>query len=513
MGEDRGGPDGPGPARRARGGGGAPPPRGRGRQGWRRGAAVRRALRAGRHRRPGRARAQADVPARGGRRRLLLVGASGRRGQRYRPSRGAAGIRRVQHRRRRAGPGQRVAALPGRVRRGQAADADPQVAGPAASRGNGGDHDDRGARLLQRQGQGRARLDTALPLMAPGLQGRAGVTRAEEFEQLRPLLFAIAYRILGSVAEAEDAVQETWLRWQASPVQPTSAKAFLSATVTRISIDVLRSARVRREKYAGPWFPEPLLTDPYQDPERSAELADSVSMAALLLLERLSPLERAVFVLREVFGFGFPEVASAVGRSEAACRQLAVRARRHMDAGRPRFDADRQERDKLAARFFDALSEGDVDGLRELLAADVQVVADGGGKAPQLARAVMGADNVARLLSSIFPWLVRIDVIVQPHPVNGQPGAIFRDRDGKVLNTLALDILDGQIQAIRSVVNPDKLGHLGPVADAWAVAGELNQARRARSDDLQLRHSDADSGLPRQVAHRGGSVYDGADIG
>ena len=304
------------------------------------------------------------------------------------------------------------------------------------------------------------------------------MTRAEEFEQLRPLLFAIAYRILGSVSEAEDAVQETWLRYEASPTEPSSTKAFLSAVVTRISIDVLRSARVRREEYVGPWFPEPLLTDPYEDPERSAELADSVSMAALVLLERLSPLERAVFVLREVFGFGFPEVASAVGRSEAACRQLAVRARRHMDAGRPRFEADRREREELAARFFDALRDGDVDGLRELLAADVQMVGDSGGKAPQLARGVIGAENVARVLASIFPRLARIDVTLEPHEVNGQPGAILRDRDGKILNTLALDILDGQIQTIRTVINPDKLGHLGPVADAWAVAREANQARR-----------------------------------
>ena len=304
------------------------------------------------------------------------------------------------------------------------------------------------------------------------------MTRGAEFEELRPLLFSIAYRILGSVSEAEDAVQETWLRYQASPAQPTSAKAFLSAVVTRISIDVLRSARVRREKYAGPWLPEPLLTDPYEDPERSAELADSVSMAALLLLERLSPLERAVFVLREVFGFGFTEVASAVGRSEAACRQLAVRARRHMDAGCPRFEADRRERDELAARFFGALREGDVEGLRELLAADVQLVGDGGGKAPQLARSIIGAGNVARVLASVFPWLVRIDVTVEPHEVNGQPGAICRDRDNKVLFTLALDVLDGRIQTIRSVINPDKLGHVGPVADAWAVAREVNQARR-----------------------------------
>jgi RNA polymerase sigma-70 factor, ECF subfamily len=304
------------------------------------------------------------------------------------------------------------------------------------------------------------------------------VTRAEEFEQLRPLLFAIAYRILGSVTEAEDAVQETWLRYAASPTQPTSTKAFLSAVVTRISIDVLRSARVRREEYVGPWFPEPLLTDPYEDPERSAELADSLSMAALLLLERLSPLERAVFVLREVFGFGFPEVASAVGRSETACRQLAVRARRHMDAGRSRFEADQRERAELAERFFDAFREGDVDGLRELLAADVQMIGDGGGKAPQWPKGIIGAENVARVLAAIALPFVRIGGVMQPHHVNGQPGAIFRDRDDKVFSTLVLDILDGRIQTIRSVINPDKLGHVGPVADAWAVVREANQARR-----------------------------------
>ncbi|HSK96426.1 MAG TPA: RNA polymerase sigma-70 factor [Euzebyales bacterium] len=304
------------------------------------------------------------------------------------------------------------------------------------------------------------------------------VTRAEEFEELRPLLFSIAYRILGSVSEAEDAVQVTWLRYADSPTQPASTKAFLSAVVTRISIDVLRSARVRREEYAGRWFPEPLLADPYEDPERSAELADSVSMAALLLLERLSPLERAVFVLREVFGFGFPEVASAVERSETACRQLAVRARRHMDAGRARFDADRREREELAERFFDAFREGDVDGLRELLAADVQMVGDSGGKAPLWGEGVFGVDNVARVLAAIVAPFARIGGVVEPRQVNGQPGAIFRDRDGKVLNTLAFDILDGQIQTIRAVLNPDKLRHLGPVADAWAVTRAANRARR-----------------------------------
>jgi len=295
------------------------------------------------------------------------------------------------------------------------------------------------------------------------------MNQPEEFEELRPLLFSIAYRILGSVSEAEDAVQETWIRHAAAPTPPASAKAFLSAVVTRISIDVLRSARVRREEYVGPWFPEPLLADPYRDPARSAELADSVSMAALLLLERLSPLERAVFVLREVFAFGFPEVASAVGRSEAACRQLAVRARRHMDAGRTRFEADRSERAELAGRFLGAFRDGDVDGLTGLLAADVQMIGDSGGKAPQWADRFIGAENVARVLAALVPLFARIGAKVQPQQVSGQPGAIFRDRAGRVLNTWALDILDGQIQTIRTVNNPDKLGHLGPVADAWAA--------------------------------------------
>jgi RNA polymerase sigma-70 factor (ECF subfamily) len=304
------------------------------------------------------------------------------------------------------------------------------------------------------------------------------VTRTEEFEELRPLLFAIAYRILGTVSEAEDTVQDTWLRYEASSTQPRSIKAFLSAVVTRISIDVLRSARVRREEYVGPWFPEPLLTDPYEDPVRSAELADSVSMAALLLLERLSPLERAVFVLREVFGFSFPEIASAVARSESACRQLAVRARRHMDAGLPRFEADRRKREELAERFFDAFREGDVGGLRELLAADVHMVGDSGGKAPQWAGGIIGAENVARVLATIARPFIRIGGVVESHEVNGQPGAIFRDRDNKVVNTLTLDVIDGRIRMIRSVINPDKLGHVGPVADAWAVIREANQARR-----------------------------------
>ncbi len=304
------------------------------------------------------------------------------------------------------------------------------------------------------------------------------MNRAEEFEALRPLLFSIAYRLLGSVGEAEDAVQETWLRYEGAP-QPASPKAFLSAVVTRVSIDVLRSARRRREEYVGTWFPEPLLDDPYEDPERSAELADSVSMAALLLLERLSPAERAVFVLHEVFGFGFPEVAAVLERSEAACRQLAVRARAHMEAGRPRFEADRREREELAARFFEAIRDGDVDALRELLAADVQMVGDSGGRAPQWGKGIFGADNVARVLAGLAGPFTSIGGTVEERPVNGQPGAILRDGEGRVLNTWALEVQGGRIQAIRAVLNPEKLDHLGPVTDAYALLRAMNAVRRS----------------------------------
>ncbi|OIJ66429.1 RNA polymerase sigma-70 factor [Streptomyces mangrovisoli] len=300
------------------------------------------------------------------------------------------------------------------------------------------------------------------------------MTRTEEFQELRPLLFAIAYRILGSVTEAEDALQDTWLRWQAVATRPVSTKAYLSAVVTRVSVDVLRSARQRREEYVGPWFPEPLLDDPYQDPERAAELSDSVSMAALVLLERLSPLERAVFVLREVFGFSFTEIADAVERSETACRQLAVRARRHMAAGRPRFEADTKERERLADRFFDAFMAGDVDSLRQLLAADVQMIGDSGGKAPLFASEIAGREHAVPVIALVADRFARAGVRFEAHPVNGRPGGVFRDPEGQVLSTVTVDIEDGRIRTIRSVVNPDKLGHLGPVADAWALGREAS---------------------------------------
>lgn len=303
------------------------------------------------------------------------------------------------------------------------------------------------------------------------------MTRVEDFEELRPLLFSIAYRILGTVGEAEDAVQETWLRHAGSSTEPDSLKAYLSTTVTRISIDVLRSARVRREHYVGPWIPEPLADDPYQDPERATELAESVSLAALRLLERLSPLERAAFVLREVFGFSYEEVGAATGRSPAACRQLVARSRRHMQQEEPRFDVDRQQRDELARRFFDALRDGDVDTLRDLLAAEVQLVGDGGGGAGTRA-AAFSAEKAARALAVNVAPLVAIGATVDPLELNGAPGVVFHDRDGKVLGTLVLDIRAGHVATIFAVNNPEKLGHLGPVADLSEVVRERNEALR-----------------------------------
>jgi RNA polymerase sigma-70 factor (ECF subfamily) len=293
------------------------------------------------------------------------------------------------------------------------------------------------------------------------------------FESLRPLMFSIAYRMLGSVSEAEDMVQEAFLRYQGALEKGDeieSPKAYLSAVVTRLAIDELRSARVRRERYVGQWLPEPLLTDDEEgDPAARAEQADSLSMAFLLLLERLTPLERAVFLLHDVFAYGYDEIATIVGKSEANCRQLASRARRHVEAEKPRFEASRRERDELAARFFAATSEGDLDGLVEMLAGDVVVYGDGGGKAPQWGRPIVGADRVGRLFVTLGRQMAEAGVTAELHEVNGQPGAIVRDADGQVVNVFSLEIVAGVVQTVRSVINPDKLHHLGPVADAWAL--------------------------------------------
>jgi RNA polymerase sigma-70 factor, ECF subfamily len=296
---------------------------------------------------------------------------------------------------------------------------------------------------------------------------------AEAYADFRPLLFSIAYRMLGSVAEAEDIVQESFLRYQGALEEGTSIespKAYLSAVVTRLSIDHLRSARVRKEAYVGEWLPEPLVTD-FGSPEgaRDAELADSLSMAFLLLLERLSPVERAVFLLHDVFDYDFRQIAAIVERSEDNCRQLAVRARRHIEEQKPRFEASRAAREELANRFFEAVGEGDFGALIDLLAEDVVVYGDGGGKVPSLRQPVVGRDRVARLLTGWRRQGEGLDVTIRRVEVNGQPGAMFFE-SGLLVLVWTLDVADGQVQTVRSVINPEKLGHLGPLADVAALA-------------------------------------------
>jgi RNA polymerase sigma-70 factor, ECF subfamily len=284
------------------------------------------------------------------------------------------------------------------------------------------------------------------------------------YEELRPYMFAIAYRMVGSVSDAEDIVQEAFLRFHRATSGGDvveSPKAYLSAVTTRLGIDHLRSARVRRERYVGQWLPEPLLTDEAPEVSQHAETADSLSLAFLVLLESLSPVERAVFLLREVFGYGYDEIARVVDKSEANCRQIAVRARRQVDAKKPRFEASRQRKEELAQRFFAAAAEGDAEGLLGLLAADVVAYGDGGGKGPAFLRPVFGRDRVARLLAGFRARADQLGVTsLQPAAINGQPGAVFFDPEGHPIAVVSLDIADDQVQAIRAVSNPDKLSHL-----------------------------------------------------
>jgi RNA polymerase sigma-70 factor (ECF subfamily) len=307
---------------------------------------------------------------------------------------------------------------------------------------------------------------------------------AEAFEDLRPLLFSIAYRMLGSVAEAEDVVQDAFVRYQRAVVETgteiDSPKAYLSAVTTRLAIDHLRSARARKETYVGEWLPEPLLTDEHApDAARHAEDADSLSMAFLLLLERLSPVERAVFLLHDVFDYRFEEVAPIVGKSVANTRQLAVRARRHVDEHKPRFEASRQQRDRLAACFFDAVEEGDLGGLVELLAADAVVYGDGGGTSPSWRRPIVGRDRVARLLAGLGRHSRERGGVIRRTEVNGQPGVMFLDTTGRLMWVMTVDIADGVVQTVRSIINPDKLRHLGPLADVRALMREQRPPRSA----------------------------------
>jgi len=273
-------------------------------------------------------------------------------------------------------------------------------------------------------------------------------------------MLSIAYRMVGSFSEAEDIVQDAFVRLAAVQDTVESPKAWLTTVTTRLSIDHLRSARVRREQYPGTWLPEPLLADPAPDAAERAETADTLSLALLVVLESLSPVERAVFLLREVFDYGYGEIAEIVDKSEDNCRQLAVRARRHVDARRPRFEPSREQREELARRFFAAVQEGETEPLVELLAADVAFYGDGGGRAPAIGEPMFGRDRVASLLLGFARVATRERATVQPVEVNGQPGALALNADGSLISVMALDIVDGTITAIRSIPNPDKIAHI-----------------------------------------------------
>jgi RNA polymerase sigma-70 factor, ECF subfamily len=290
----------------------------------------------------------------------------------------------------------------------------------------------------------------------------SGALADHELEAARRRGFDVAYRMLGSVAEAEDVAQEATLRLARSPGAVEEPTAWITTVATRLAIDHLRLARVRRESYVGPWLPEPLVDAGAPDPAARAQLAESLSLAFLVVLERLTPLERAAFLLRDVFDYDYAEIAAILDRSEASCRQLVTRARWHVAAERPRFDPDPALRDELLARFLTAADEGDLAGLEALLADDAMFYADGGGKKAAARRPVGGAARIARVMAGIARLRHRRapDLELQLVTIGGQPGLLARGPDGRVTDVLSVDVAGGRIQAVRIVRNPDKLAHL-----------------------------------------------------
>jgi RNA polymerase sigma-70 factor (ECF subfamily) len=288
-----------------------------------------------------------------------------------------------------------------------------------------------------------------------------------DYTEYRPLMFSIAYRMTGSVSDAEDIVQEAFLR-AGKDADIESPKAYLATITTRLAIDHLRSARVRRESYVGTWLPEPLVGSSEPDPAELAETSDSLSMAFLVLLESLAPAERAVFLLREVFGYGYGEIAEAVGKTEAACRQIFTRARRRIDDGRPRFETSRAEGEELTSLFLAAAHGGDMTSLIERLAPDVLFYGDSGGLGEVTFIApVFGREQVAELIRVQVERTLRLGASLRPATVNGRAGVLACDADGGLIAVIAFDMLDGQVQAIRVVANPEKLRHIGPVSRTW----------------------------------------------
>ena len=287
------------------------------------------------------------------------------------------------------------------------------------------------------------------------------------FTDYRPLMFSIAYRMTGSVSDAEDIVQEAFLR-ASKDGDVESPKAYLATVTTRLAIDHLRSARVRRESYVGTWLPEPLIANSEPDPAELAETSDSLSMAFLVLLESLAPAERAIFLLREVFGYGYTEIADITGKTEAACRQTFTRARRHVDEGRPRFGSSRAEGEELTSLFLAATRGGDMTRLLERLAPDVLFYGDSGGLGEATFTApIAGRDQVAAVVRVQIERTLELGASLRPVRVNGQPGVLAVDADGDLIAVIEFDILDGQVQTIRAVANPEKLRHIGPISRTW----------------------------------------------
>jgi RNA polymerase sigma-70 factor (ECF subfamily) len=293
-------------------------------------------------------------------------------------------------------------------------------------------------------------------------QGLDGADRLAVFEQHRNLLFSIAYRMLGSVADAEDTVQEAFIRWQrASDQDIQSPKAFLVTIVSRLSITLLQSARVQRESYVGEWLPEPLVTEPGSNASEILQVDESVSMALLLMLERLTPAERAVFLLHEVFDYTHAEIAATLNLSEVNCRQLLRRAQQHVRLVRPRFKAPTQEHAELLERFYLAAKSGDMDRLTSLLSSDVVMHTDGGGKATALILPIHGPEKVARAAVFGLRRVESLNVLQRSLEINGRPGVVSY-RDGRPQSVFTIEVSNGRIEAIYIVTNPEKMAHLPP---------------------------------------------------
>ena len=308
--------------------------------------------------------------------------------------------------------------------------------------------------------------------------GGAGLDTAESktairlatFDQFRSLLFSVAYRMLGSIADAEDMLQETFIRWQQTPDgEIRSPRAFLVTIISRLCINHLQSARVQREEYAGQWLPEPLVTDSKGDPFHVIRVDESLSMAFLVLLERLTPVERAVFLLREVFDYEYGEISAVVGQSAVNCRQILKRARKHVDAMRPRFQVPERKKKDLLDRFLEATTgDGDMRGLLGLLAKDATLYADGGGKGVAVPNLISGADRVARGVLGGLKKLVPADLVRRVAVVNGEPGVVSY-RNGKPFAVTTIECRDGLVHAIYIVSNPDKLAHIPSLSDELAI--------------------------------------------